>query len=1760
MDITYSKALEDIFGFSPLPEVKASIVELVPSFVQKIIVSTDIKTLESILLELTRISKFAEIEFTTLIKLCEKQLCEYATEHLTSNIQATLFIARIYAIDIPEFLKLKLSHVLPFAFCHSGNVNLIKAIATQLNVNVKDLCTKNIHHILVGGLLEINQQQFQNAKDNLDTILGTSDTFNRQLKSNRTKVTSLLALELGYKSKRPLVEEAFVKVIQWTGFDQSYSLGKYLSAFFIAILDRVRTFISEKRQGSKDVSHPQTLNALNYIVTLLSSDVQIYALQLIATIQIVENIPGLQKDAFVLWQTFIAVLDKESISMHLPSIIEGLLRIFPHLDNETKNSIACVMYEILFERSILTPRLLQRLPELPAFKELRYVKKSIDERILEFNGNNGNYIETLLDSLFTEDFATILPILNRLERFLKEADSKSVKKLKENSRLFSLLLKLSKKTILQDEVKIVAATCLGLLGATDPSRLVIVEQDDSYVFLGHFEDKIDARDFICNLIETQLVPSFLASTNERVHQCLQFTIQELLSQAGFRDRVSETSGMNREVRNRWRQLPVKLQSMLHPLLSSSFESEWSITPLEYPIYPKVHSFSEWLKGWYYRLVEDSKGNTHNLFSACIPAVDSGKNGLVFHLIPYMIVHFIITENHSTTINIPMELTKVLEINSTDNDRDENLRQDSLQAVVHITAYCRKWIQQRQKGHNKTPSVHVNKVRHFLGLMSDKLMSMASYRSKAYAQALMHEEAYIRSSPRSAKKAINESLWRIYAQMNDVDGLDASFSNFDIPLSEEMGIMWSEREAQWGLAAEQHLNHLVASKLGPQHYDGYFKCLRNEGAYETMFYRASELGDKYPESVLQINALMAEATMKLSQWDTLGKLVNRPMAETFESLLALAYSSIHSKRNVDTFYYITKARLNIMRILSTLTTASYQSSHDCILRLQLLQEIEKSQIVFEKAFRSNASESGYKLVEDLFESWNYQFKLVAPDYPTRKEILTSRIRAMYSVREESIPDIISMKIKRDTGSMWLLLAKTAREAGDMHTAFEAIQKAETLKHRFTCIEKAKWYWENQHRDRAILVLKFSNSQLKERDLLLIRYQEESLSSNVNIKNEYRGITIDYPKWEEGHFALCTFYERQLEIVKKSYPLGKYVYSLVVVIRSYMKALGAGSQMYNRTMPRMLTLWLELNENYTMALNEKTPAEFNDHFPLTAASRRDIVKRCEDAAGYLSKDIDGIKPYQLALVLPRLISRLAHDKGILTTPFIGMIKTVFFAYPRMAVWPLLAALESPSTLLKEQCKQILEDVQIPEESRTKTGDDYKKIIHDAKLFIEAMRFISDLRPETFTHRETNLSQYPIIKSLKNLDLYIPQELALIPRLPESEDDDDYTPFPQNLPKIQGIDSRACIMQSLQKPKRIVLIGSDGKRYGFLCKTNDDLRRDARVMEFCYMINNLLRKDPEARARSLYIRTYAVVPLGHEWGLLQWVENLETLKSITIREYKKHGISYQARYEAAKEIMDPTTKPAIPPTSQEKKERFITKVLPKFPCYFNDWFLDCFPEPSLWLAARNRYTNTLAVMSIVGYVLGLGDRHSENILFDSLSGDCIHVDLNMLFDKGSDLPVPEIVPFRLTQNLVDALGVLGYKGKFEETCRVTMRVLRENKESLLSVFETFVHDPVSYKTQAPHAARRNKNDAKYIINNMAEKISGAALSKSAESSRAKGSRSSTTSSSSSSSFNSGAPASSISPTTGITVVEQVAGLIHESCKVENLANMYFGWAPFL
>lgn len=63
-----------------------------------------------------------------------------------------------------------------------------------------------------------------------------------------------------------------------------------------------------------------------------------------------------------------------------------------------------------------------------------------------------------------------------------------------------------------------------------------------------------------------------------------------------------------------------------------------------------------------------------------------------------------------------------------------------------------------------------------------------------------------------------------------------------------------------------------------------------------------------------------------------------------------------------------------------------------------------------------------------------------------------------------------------------------------------------------------------------------------------------------------------------------------------------------------------------------------------------------------------------------------------------------------------------------------------------------------------------------------------------------------------------------------------------------------------------------------------------------------------------------------------------------------------------------------------------------------------------------------------------------------------------------------------MIDGLGITGYEGIFLKVCEITLSVLRAHRETLMSVLETFIHDPLvewtkSHKSsgvevQNPHA----------------------------------------------------------------------------------------------
>lgn len=49
----------------------------------------------------------------------------------------------------------------------------------------------------------------------------------------------------------------------------------------------------------------------------------------------------------------------------------------------------------------------------------------------------------------------------------------------------------------------------------------------------------------------------------------------------------------------------------------------------------------------------------------------------------------------------------------------------------------------------------------------------------------------------------------------------------------------------------------------------------------------------------------------------------------------------------------------------------------------------------------------------------------------------------------------------------------------------------------------------------------------------------------------------------------------------------------------------------------------------------------------------------------------------------------------------------------------------------------------------------------------------------------------------------------------------------------------------------------------------------------------------------------------------------------------------------------------------------------------------------------------MSMVGYIIGLGDRHLDNVLIDMTTGEVVHIDYNVCFEKGQSHSPAQVTP---------------------------------------------------------------------------------------------------------------------------------------------------------
>ncbi|KAL7571734.1 hypothetical protein ACA910_002833 [Epithemia clementina (nom. ined.)] len=291
-----------------------------------------------------------------------------------------------------------------------------------------------------------------------------------------------------------------------------------------------------------------------------------------------------------------------------------------------------------------------------------------------------------------------------------------------------------------------------------------------------------------------------------------------------------------------------------------------------------------------------------------------------------------------------------------------------------------------------------------------------------------------------------------------------------------------------------------------------------------------------------------------------------------------------------------------------------------------------------------------------------------------------------------------------------------------------------------------------------------------------------------------------------------------------------------------------------------------------------------------------------------------------------------------------------------------------------------------------------------------------------------------------------------------------------RIDKFDDRFSVAESgITRPKIVVCIGSKGGRFKQLVKGGDDCRGDAVMQQVFEYMNELFAQEKTGRDGELRIVTYNIQPTSATTGVLEWVVDTLPFGDYLNDKGKKAGA--HSRYfpgEWGAYLCREYLKNA--PRGQ-KREAFET-ICKFHSASFRFFFVERFGRsPRDWFEAKTRYTRSVAVSSFVGHILGIGDRHSNNLLVHQKTGEVVHIDFGIVFEQGKLLQVPERVPFRLTRNVVDGFGPTGTEGRFTTSARQTMTALKQNAESLLTILSAITADPLYRWSLNPKVERKRR-----------------------------------------------------------------------------------------
>ncbi|KRW98378.1 Protein kinase-like domain [Pseudocohnilembus persalinus] len=298
-----------------------------------------------------------------------------------------------------------------------------------------------------------------------------------------------------------------------------------------------------------------------------------------------------------------------------------------------------------------------------------------------------------------------------------------------------------------------------------------------------------------------------------------------------------------------------------------------------------------------------------------------------------------------------------------------------------------------------------------------------------------------------------------------------------------------------------------------------------------------------------------------------------------------------------------------------------------------------------------------------------------------------------------------------------------------------------------------------------------------------------------------------------------------------------------------------------------------------------------------------------------------------------------------------------------------------------------------------------------------------------------------------------------------------------KISSFSPEILCLGSIRRPKRLIINGDNEKQYLFLVKGSEDLRLDQRIEQLFDVMNTIFQLEAETQKRKVNIATFNIIPMSKTLGLLEWIDKTKVLKEIVNKELMDQKAESLNESQAFSQRIKFIQQLSASMRMKDHQNNIIKQHNALLKCEDYDFIkenfekhVDILPNDLLrnslqrlsinseaYQELKNKFIKNYSVLCLAGYILGIGDRHLENYLINIQTGDIVAIDFGISFGQGINLTLPELMPFRLTNQFQKLMSPIGFSGVFRHTMVQSLKALKKRRHLLLDYCDIFIKDPV-------------------------------------------------------------------------------------------------------